>query len=126
MDSMRSVILSGIGKSLKGEIILQDLHLTIPSGKFFALLGPSGSGKTTLLRLIGGFEQVDKGSIFLGSQDITHVPIYQRRINTVFQQYALFPHMNVFDNVAYCLMLRKVTPEIIEQKVTKILTAVGL
>jgi len=126
MDSMRSIILSGIGKSLNGEIILQDLHLTIPSGKFFALLGPSGSGKTTLLRLIGGFEQVDKGSIFLGAQDITHVPIYQRRINTVFQHYALFPHMNVFDNVAYCLMLRNIPSDIIEQKVTKILSAVGL
>jgi spermidine/putrescine transport system ATP-binding protein len=123
---MRSITLKALGKSFKDEVIVHNLNLTIPSGKFFALLGPSGSGKTTLLRLIGGFEKADAGSIFLGSKDITHVPIHERRINTVFQQYALFPHMNVFDNVAYSLRLRKVTSEIIEQKVTKILTAVGL
>jgi spermidine/putrescine transport system ATP-binding protein len=123
---MRSITLSSIDKSLRGDIILQNLSLTIPSGKFFALLGPSGSGKTTLLRLIGGFETVDSGTIFLGSKDITHVPIHERRINTVFQQYALFPHMNVFDNVAYSLKLRNIAPDIIEQKVTKMLTTVGL
>lgn len=123
---MRSITLSAIGKSFRDEVILQNLSLTIPSGKFFALLGPSGSGKTTLLRLIGGFEQVDTGSIFLGSKDITYVPTHERRINTVFQQYALFPHMNVFDNVAYSLTLRKVAADIIEQKVTKMLSVVGL
>lgn len=123
---MRSITLSSIDKSLRGDLILQNLSLTIPSGKFFALLGPSGSGKTTLLRLIGGFETVDSGTIFLGSKDITQVPIHERRINTVFQQYALFPHMNVFDNVAYSLTLRNVAPDIIEQKVTKMLTTVGL
>lgn len=123
---MRSITLRAIGKAFRDEVILHNLNLTIPSGKFFALLGPSGSGKTTLLRLIGGFEQADTGSIFLGSKDITHVPIHERRINTVFQHYALFPHMNVFDNVAYSLTLRNVDSATIEQKVTKIINAVGL
>jgi spermidine/putrescine transport system ATP-binding protein len=102
------------------------LSLTIPSGKFFALLGPSGSGKTTLLRLIAGFEQADSGKIYLGDQDITQTPINERRVNTVFQNYALFPHMNVFDNVAYGLRIKKFSQEIIEEKVVKILKTVHL
>lgn len=123
---MRSITLSGIGKSFRGETILHNLNLVIPSGKFFALLGPSGSGKTTLLRLIGGFESADTGTIMLGNQDITQVPIHKRRINTVFQHYALFPHMNVFDNVAYSLVLRNIDTDSIMQKVTKMLGIVGL
>lgn len=123
---MKSIRLENITKSYNGEIIIQDLNLTIPSGTFFALLGPSGSGKTTLLRLIAGFETVDEGKIFLGDEDITHVPINERKINTVFQKYALFPHLNVFDNVAYSLALRNVDPKIIEEKVIKMLHAVHL
>lgn len=123
---MRSIRLENIKKSYNGEVIIEDLSLTIPGGKFFALLGPSGSGKTTLLRLIAGFETVDQGKIFLGDQDITDVPINERRINTVFQHYALFPHLNVFDNVAYGLRVRKVPKDIIEQKVVKILKTLGL
>lgn len=123
---MRSIIVKAVSKRFRDEVILNNLSLTIPSGKFFALLGPSGSGKTTLLRLIGGFERVDSGSIFLGTKDITHVPIHERRINTVFQHYALFPHMNVFDNVAYSLSLRGVAMDAIKHKVSKILHTVGL
>jgi spermidine/putrescine transport system ATP-binding protein len=123
---MKSIRVAQVSKSFKGEKILENISLTIESGTFFALLGPSGSGKTTLLRLIAGFESVDKGHIYLGDQDITHVPIHERRINTVFQNYALFPHMNVFDNVAYSLMITQQPKDIIEQKVAKILKIVHL
>lgn len=123
---MRNIRCENIVKSYNGELILDKLSLEIPSGTFFALLGPSGSGKTTLLRLIAGLETVDSGKIFLGEQDITFTPIYQRRVNTVFQNYALFPHMDVYDNVAYSLFIRNVAPEIIEDKVVKILKTVHL
>lgn len=123
---MRNITLHNVTKSFNGEIILENINLTIPSGKFFALLGPSGSGKTTLLRLIGGFETPDAGTIMLGEEDITHMPINKRKVNTVFQNYALFPHLNVFDNVAYSLTIKKIPHEIIEQKVLKILKAVHL
>jgi spermidine/putrescine transport system ATP-binding protein len=123
---MKSIRLENIKKSYNGDLILDDMNLTIPAGKFFALLGPSGCGKTTLLRLIGGFEQPNAGSIYLGEDNITNVPINQRAINTVFQNYALFPHLNVFDNVAYSLTLKKVPKDVIEQKVVRILRAVHL
>lgn len=123
---MRSIRLEGITKSFGGELILDNINLTIPAGKFFALLGPSGSGKTTLLRLIGGFETVDSGHIFLGDEDITHKPINQRHVNTVFQNYALFPHLNVFENVSYSLTIKKIKRSIIQEKVTRILKAVHL
>lgn len=123
---MKSIQLRNVTKYFGSEPILENVNLTVPTGTFFALLGPSGSGKTTLLRLIAGLETVDSGSIFLGDQDITHVPIHERKINTVFQQYALFPHMNVFDNVAYGLNIKGVPKNIIEQKVQLILQAVHL
>lgn len=123
---MRNIRLNNIVKLYNGDQVLEGLSLEIPSGTFFALLGPSGSGKTTLLRLIAGLEMADSGTIFLGDEDITHTPIYQRRVNTVFQNYALFPHMNVFDNVAYSLTIRHVPAHIIEEKVIKILKTVGL
>ena len=96
---MKGIYLKEITKSYGGELVLENINLTIPQGKFFALLGPSGCGKTTILRLIGGFETPDSGMIMMGENDITHVPINQRRVNTVFQSYALFPHMTVFENV---------------------------
>lgn len=123
---MRSIRIENVTKSFDGDVILDKISLTIPSGKFFALLGPSGCGKTTLLRLIGGFENVDSGKIFLGDREITSLPINQRRINTVFQNYALFPHLNVFDNVAYSLNIRQIPKDIIEHKVIKILKTVHL
>lgn len=123
---MREIRVEHVSKTLNGELVLDDINLIIPGGKFFALLGPSGSGKTTLLRLIAGFDSVDSGSIYLGDKNITNVPINERRINTVFQYYALFPHLNVFDNVAYGLRIKGVPFDLIEQKVIKMLKAVRL
>ena len=113
-------------KTVQEGTILNEISLQIPTGKFFALLGPSGCGKTTLLRLIAGLEQANSGHIFLDDQEITHLPIHQRPINIVFQNYALFPHLNVFDNVAYSLRIKKLKKEEIEQRVVKILEAFHL
>src|SRR5471030_1053034 len=123
---MRSVKLEKVKKSFKDGTVISDVSLVIPAGKFFALLGPSGCGKNTLLRLIAGLESADAGKIFLGDEDITDVPIHERPINIVFQNYALFPHLDVFDNVAYSLRLKKLPKIVIEQKVFKILEAFHL
>lgn len=123
---MKDIRVENVFKHYQGETVLEDFSLTIPSGQFFALLGPSGCGKTTLLRLIGGFQTVDAGKIFVGGNDITHIPINKRRIHTVFQNYALFPHLNVFDNVAYSQRLKKIPEEVIEEKVIAILHVVHL
>ncbi len=123
---MRSITLEKLKKNLAEGTIINNISLHIPGGKFFALLGPSGCGKTTLLRLIGGLESADSGNIFLDDENITHVPIHQRPINIVFQNYALFPHLNVFDNVAYSLKIKKLPKEFIAQKVLKILEAFDL
>lgn len=123
---MRSIRLEHIDKSYNGELILEDINLVIPSGKFFALLGPSGCGKTTLLRLIAGFEEVNVGKIYLGDDDITYKPINQRSVNTVFQNYALFPHLNVFHNVAYSQAVKGVPNDVIKEKVNKVLRIVNL
>jgi spermidine/putrescine transport system ATP-binding protein len=123
---MIGIRLEGITKKYRGELIIEGLNLVIEEGKFFALLGPSGSGKTTILRLIAGFETVDAGKIYLGDEDITYAPIHERPVKTVFQNYALFPHLNVFDNVAYGLRIRKMESSVVEQKVIRILKAVHL
>lgn len=123
---MRSIILKNLTKSINDGLIIPELSLNIPAGKFFALLGPSGCGKTTLLRLIAGLEKADGGQIFLGDEEITHSPIHERPINVVFQNYALFPHLDVFDNVAYSLKLNRIPKREIEQKVFKILEAFHL
>lgn len=123
---MKSIRLENIKKSYDGHTILENLNLTIPAGQFFALLGPSGCGKTTILRLIAGFEQPDSGKIFLGDEDITFLPINKRHINTVFQSYALFPHLNVFDNVAYSQRIRGLDRTTIEQKVMRVLVSTNL
>ena len=123
---MRRIKVEAVSKSFEGEIIIDKLDLEIPSGKFFALLGPSGCGKTTLLRLIAGFETVDSGKLYLGDEDITHLPIYKRKINTVFQQYALFTHLTVFENVAYSLRIKKKSKDEIEVRVIEALKTVRL
>lgn len=123
---MRSIRLEKLKKTIHGGLIIPEVSLFIPAGKFFALLGPSGCGKTTLLRLIAGLEKAESGKIFLGDQEITDWPIHKRPINIVFQNYALFPHLDVFDNVAYSLKLKKLPKRDIEQKVLKILEAFHL
>jgi len=123
---MRDVRLVNVCKSFGTEKVLENYSLTIAAGDFFALLGPSGCGKTTILRLIAGFESVDSGQIFLGERDITYLPANERSINTVFQNYALFPHLNVFENVAYSLRIKKTPKDVLEQKVLKILQTVHL
>lgn len=123
---MKYIRLEGVTKSYEGELILDNLSLEIEMGQFFALLGPSGCGKTTILRLLAGLETVDAGKIFLGDEDITHQPVYQRKINTVFQQYALFPHLTVFENVAYSLRIKRLSESEIRTKVFEALKMVRL
>jgi len=125
-SGMKSIRFEKVSKTLDNELIIDRLDLVIPGGKFFVLLGPSGCGKTTLLRMLGGFESVDSGHIYLGDEDITNKPINERKIDTVFQNYALFPHLNVFDNVAYSLHIKGVPRDIISEKVMKMLTSVRL
>jgi spermidine/putrescine transport system ATP-binding protein len=111
-----------------GEEVLavDDVSLEIERGKFFALLGPSGCGKTTTLRLIGGFEEPTSGTVYLGERDVTGLPPYKRDVNTVFQTYALFPHMSVADNVAFGLRQRGVRGKELERKVGEALELVAL
>ncbi|MCI1900090.1 MAG: spermidine/putrescine ABC transporter ATP-binding protein PotA [Enterobacter sp.] len=120
------VQLAGIRKSFDGKTVISDLNLTINNGEFLTLLGPSGCGKTTVLRLIAGLENVDKGHIHLESQNITDVPAEHRHVNTVFQSYALFPHMTVFENVAFGLRMQKTPQEQIAPRVTEALRMVQL
>jgi putative spermidine/putrescine transport system ATP-binding protein len=103
-----AVHVAGLRKHYGDVVALAETELTVRSGEFFTLLGPSGSGKTTLLRLIAGFERPDGGRIELGGRDVTRVPPYSRDVNTVFQDYALFPHMTVAENVEYGLRVRRV------------------
>lgn len=123
---MRKIRFENVCKSFDGELILDHLNLEIPAGQFFSLLGPSGCGKTTLLRLLAGLEHVDAGKIYLGDEDITDLPIYRRRVNTVFQQYALFPHLSVFENVAYSLRIRKLPEAEVQSRVSEALKTVRL
>lgn len=125
-EKMRNIRLQNVKKTFHGETILENIDLTIPGGKIFALLGPSGSGKTTILRLIAGFEEVDEGGIYLGNEDITQIPINERHINTVFQNYALFPHLNVYENIAFSQRIKNVPADVIEQKVQKVIKTVHL
>jgi spermidine/putrescine transport system ATP-binding protein len=105
---------------------VDDLSLDIERGEFFSMLGPSGCGKTTTLRMIAGFEEVTSGTILLGDKDVTNTPPYKRDVNTVFQNYALFPHLNVYENVAFGLRRRKMADSEIKQKVGEFLALVEL
>ena len=115
-----------LSKSFGDKVILNDVSLDIRSGEFVTLLGPSGCGKTTLLRMIAGFLQPDAGVIMLDGSDISEIPPYRRPLNTVFQRYALFPHLNVYDNIAFGLKLNKVDKTEIEKRVRKALKMVSM
>lgn len=126
IDTGLAVSLTGVSKSFGSVHAVQDLHLEVEPGEFFAMLGPSGSGKTTVLRLIAGFEQVDRGTVAIGTDDVTNTPPFRRPVNTVFQDYALFPHMSIADNVAYGLRARKTAKAEIAPKVEAALARVQL
>jgi spermidine/putrescine transport system ATP-binding protein len=118
--------LQSVTKRFDDVVAVDELTLAIERGSFFALLGPSGCGKTTTLRMIGGFEQPDEGRILLGDRDVTALPPYRRDVNTVFQSYALFPHLSVFDNVAFGLRRRGVRGQNVHGQVREILRIVRL
>jgi putative spermidine/putrescine transport system ATP-binding protein len=121
-----AVGLHGLRKVYGEVVAVDDVDLEIRGGEFFTLLGPSGSGKTTTLRLIAGFERPDAGSIELGGRDVSDVPPYSRDVNTVFQDYALFPHMTVADNVAYGLRVKRVARRERERRVEDVLERMRL
>jgi len=116
----------GIEKNFAGKVALKKISLEVRPGEFIALLGPSGSGKSTLLKIVAGFERPDGGVVRLQGADITNAPPYERNINTVFQSYALFPHMSVFENVAYGLRRKRVAEGAIKTRVGEALQLVGL
>ena len=118
--------LVNISKSFDGTMVLDDLNLSVKENSFVTLLGPSGCGKTTTLRILGGFEHADSGKVIFDGQDISSLPPNKRQLNTVFQKYALFPHLNVAENIGFGLNLKKVDKDVIAQKVTKMLKMVGL
>lgn len=113
-------------KSFDNQIVLKGINLDIYENEFVTLLGPSGCGKTTLLRILAGFIEQTSGEVIFDGHDITKVPAYKRNLNTVFQKYALFPHLNVYDNIAFGLKIKKLSKDIIEQKVNRMLSLVGL
>ena len=112
--------------SFDGEKVLDGLSLDIKDGEFITLLGPSGCGKTTTLRLIAGFLNPDSGTLFFEGKDLNGVPAYKRRVNTIFQRYALFPHLNVFENVAFGMRVKKLPEDVIKSKVSELLKLVDL
>ena len=120
------VELNNIKKSFDDTLVIKDLSLYIKENEFVTLLGPSGCGKTTLLRIIGGFEDVDSGTVNFQGKDLLSIPAHKREINTVFQNYALFPNMNVYDNVAFGLKIKKMNSEDIKTEVDKALKLVKL
>ena len=124
---MKKIIeLKTITKSFDGEVVLDHINLDIYDNEFLTLLGPSGCGKTTTLRLIGGFTTPDEGDIIFMGENINELPPYKRNVNTVFQRYALFPHLNVFENVAFPLREKKVPRDEIDQRVNEMLSMVAL
>lgn len=126
MNHTPILTLSHISKRFAAQEVLTDFNLTIHDGEFFTVLGPSGCGKTTVLRLIAGFEQPNEGNILLSGADIAGIPAEKRPVNTVFQSYALFPHMTVFENVAFGLKMTKVNAEETAVRVAEALQTVRL
>lgn len=124
--SQNIIELRNISKTYGDNTVLNNLSLNIKKNEFLTLLGPSGCGKTTTLKIIAGFESADSGELMFKNEDISSLPPYKRQVNTVFQKYALFPHMNIFDNIAFGLKLKKLPKEEIEAEVKKMLHLVAL
>lgn len=118
--------IKGISKSFEDNCVLDDLSLKIRKNEFLTLLGPSGCGKTTTLKIIAGFEEADNGEVLFNGTDISTLPPYKRPVNTVFQKYALFPHMNVYENIAFGLKIKKTPKDEIDSKVKEMLKLVSL
>ncbi len=126
MEQKKLIEFRNIVKSFDGQIVLKGVNLDIYENEFVTLLGPSGCGKTTLLRILGGFLQADEGTVVFDGEDINQKPPYERELNTVFQKYALFPHLSVYENIAFGLKIKKMSKDVIEQKVMKMLKLIGL
>jgi spermidine/putrescine transport system ATP-binding protein len=126
MSSVPDVRLESVVKRFDDVVAVDGISLEIPRGSFFALLGPSGCGKTTTLRMIGGFEQPTSGRIYLGDTEVEHLPPYKRDVNTVFQSYALFPHLTIFENVAFGLRRKGVDKAELRRRVEEALDLVDL
>src|ERR1700734_185290 len=124
MTSLLSI--RSLSKRFGEREVLGGVSLEVASGEFLTILGESGSGKTTLLRLIAGFEQLDGGEIWMGGERLDEIPAYRRQVNTVFQSYAIFPHLSVFENVAYGLRAKSVPRSEIPSRVTQALAMVKM
>lgn len=126
MENKKIIELKNISVSFDGEPVLKDLNLSISDGEFVTLLGPSGCGKTTTLRIIGGFIEPDSGDVLFDGKRINGLPAYKRSVNTIFQRYALFPHLNVYENVAFGMRVQKKNNREIEETVARMLKLVNL
>ena len=126
VESEHLIDLKNVSKEYDGTVVLSGINLYIRKKEFVTLLGPSGCGKTTTLRIIGGFETPTSGEVLFEGKDIVGLPPYKRKVNTVFQKYALFPHLNVFDNIAFGLKLKKVPKDEISRRVEAMLDLVNL
>jgi len=126
MSNNAIITFENVTKSYDDTQVLKNINFEIEKGKFYTLLGPSGCGKTTILRIIAGFTDATTGSVTLNGEDVTDLPPNKRKVNTVFQDYALFPHMNVFENIAFGLRLKKLPEDVIKQKVSEALKLVQL
>ena len=126
MQEKKLIEFRNIVKSFDNQVVLKGVNLDIYENEFVTLLGPSGCGKTTLLRILGGFLNADEGQVIFDGEEINDKPPYEREVNTVFQKYALFPHLNVYENIAFGLKIKKMGKDVIEQKVMKMLKLIGL
>lgn len=126
MSNNTIISFENVNKFYEDTHVLKNINFEIEKGKFYTLLGPSGCGKTTILRIIAGFTDVSNGKVTLNGEDVTKLPPNKRKVNTVFQDYALFPHMNVFENIAFGLRLKKTPENIIKEKVADALKMVQL
>ena len=126
MEDVPIIKIEHVSKVFDGKEVLKDVSLDIKRGEFVTILGPSGCGKTTLLRMIAGFEKPTQGQILLNGRDVTDLPPYKRPLNTVFQRYALFPHLNVYENVAFSLQIKHVKVSEMDKRVMEALKLVGM